>query len=331
MTRSHATHARRGDFLAILADPDLLQLWLVACPDAVIVASAEDRIALYTGAAEEMFGFAPVEVLGRRLSLLFPDRAARRALRDALDRDSSVRAMELPAIRKGLPPFPAAVSAARLSNRYAERLGTVYYIRDHSAVREIEDALRRNNAQLSHLVARLDHLARHDPLTRLLTRAAAFQAAQDLLLALPRGAALGVAVFDLDHFKAVNDSYGHLAGDAVLASFGTILRQLARPGDVIGRFGGEEFVAFLPGASLDDTARFAERIRAAVPACPVAIDETIRVTVTVSAGVAALPCCATQLEEAVRIADRRLYLAKRTGRNRVVVHEPDQPTERSAA
>ncbi len=329
MVRPNAALARRGDFLAVLADPDLLQLLLVACPDAVLVTTPDERIALYTGAAEAMFGFAPVEVMGRRIDVLFPDRARRRALRETLARDGRAVAFELPAARKDAPPFTAAVSAARVANRFGETLGTVYYIRDHSAYREIEDALRRNNAQLTHLVARLDHLARHDSLTRLLNRAAAMDAARDILLAFPVGAArLGVVIFDLDRFKAVNDSYGHLAGDAVLQAFGETLRQLARHGDVIGRFGGEEFVAFLPGASLADAAAFAERIRQAVQARHVPIDETLAVAITVSAGVASIPESAENLEEAIRIADERLYAAKRAGRNRVVAADSEQ---RSAA
>lgn len=329
MGRSNAALARRADFLAVLADPDLLQLMLVACPDAVVVTSPEERIALYTGASEALFGFAPIEVLGRRAGLLFPDRDAWRELQQALARDGYVRTFELAARRKDGPNLVAAVSAARVANRFGERLGTVYYIRDHSAVREIEDALRRNNAQLSTLVARLDHLARHDPLTRLLNRAAAYEAAENVLLAFPVGEArLGVAIFDLDRFKAVNDSYGHLAGDAVLEAFGTILRQQARHGDVIARFGGEEFVAFLPGAGLEEAARFAERIRDAVQLRPVAIDDTITITVTVSAGVSAIPDCAENLEEAVRLADERLYEAKRGGRNRVVA---DSCQQRNAA
>lgn len=329
MSRRSATPPRRADFLAIISDPDLLQLLLVACPDAVIVASAEDRIALYTGAAEQMFGFAPVEVLGRRVSLLFPDRQSRRSLRDAIARDGRAVSFEIRAVRKGAEPFIAAVSAARLTDRLGQPLGTVYYIRDHSQVRAIEEALRHHNAQLSHLVSRLDHLARHDALTRLLNRAAAFEAAESLMLAFPVGQVrMGVVIFDLDRFKAINDSYGHLAGDTVLESFGLLLRQLARHGDVVGRFGGEEFVAFLPGASLADAAAFAERIREAALANPVTVDETIHISYTVSAGVSAIPDSAENLEEALRIADERLYRAKRSGRNRVIAADS---TQRSAA
>lgn len=329
MTQSNAAPSRRTDFLAVLSDPDLLQLLLVACPDAVIVASSAGRIALYTGAAEALFGFAPIEVLGRRESILFPDRNERRALRQALAQHGYVAGLELRALRKEAPPFVAAVSAARIDDRFGQRLATVYYIRDHTSVREIEDALRRNNAQLTSLVSRLDHLARHDPLTRLLNRAAAFEAAENILLAFPMGQGrLAAVIFDLDRFKAVNDSYGHLAGDAVLEQFGTVLRQQARHGDVVGRFGGEEFIAFLPGASLDDAARFAERVRQAFVAAPVHVDESLTIAVTVSAGVSAIPTCADNLEEAVRIADERLYDAKRLGRNRVIA---DDQHRRSAA
>ena len=197
-------------------------------------------------------------------------------------------------------------------------------------MREIEDALRRNNAQLNHLVSELDHLARHDQLTGLLHRGSAVEAAEDALLAsgLERQP-FGVALFDLDHFKLVNDSYGHLVGDRVLATLAGIMRRTARANDIVGRFGGEEFVAFLPGADLEAVSGFAERVRCAIEQLPLTINDDIHVAITVSAGVAALPSCADSLNDALRVADDRLYAAKRAGRNRVVNH--DSTERRSAA
>lgn len=319
----------RADFLAILSDPDLLQLLLVACPDALIVTTPAHTVALYTGAAEELFGFPPVDVLGRSLARLFPDRRARARLRRQLDAAGRVAGFELPAARHNGTTFPASVSAARVNGRYGETLGTVYYIRDHSSIRAIEETLRRNNEDLSSMVSRLDHLARHDPLTGLLNRAAAFDAAERFLLsAADARPSLGVAVFDLDRFKAVNDTYGHLAGDRVLADFAAALRSHARATDILGRFGGEEFIAFLPSAGLHDTRTFAERIRSAFAAVPLRVAEELAITCTASAGVASIPSCAETIDEAIRIADERLYIAKRTGRNRVVDH--DSPTEHAA-
>src|SRR5690606_27239354 len=105
----------------------------------------------------------------------------------------------------------------------------------------------------------------HDHLTGLLHRGSAMTAAESALLeAGLKGRPFGVAVFDMDHFKNVNDSYGHLVGDEVLAALATTLKDSARAEDILGRFGGEEFVAFLPGARLESVAGYAERVRTAV-------------------------------------------------------------------
>ena len=226
--------------------------------------------------------------------------------------------------------FSAAISAAVLRDRYGSYLGTVAYVRDHSDVRAIQDALQSNNEQLEDMVEELNQVAQHDQLTGLLYRGSAIQAAEAALLEsglTRRGFA--VVVFDLDHFKLVNDSYGHLVGDEVLAALARILKATARDGDIVGRFGGEEFIAFLPGTGAAEAARFAERVRTAIEAARIVVGNEARISVTVSAGLAAIPSCADSLQEAIRIADDRLFVAKRGGRNRVVGME--EQAERNAA
>lgn len=317
------------DFISLLSDPDLLQLMLFACPDGVILTDRHDRVLLYTGAAEQIFGFDPIEVLNQPASKLFdPDHY--RLLRGHVDLDGYVANFELTSNRKDVGPFAGAVSASILRNRYGEETGTIIYVRDHTNVRSIEDALRRNNDQLNTLVGQLDHMARHDQLTGLLYRGSAIDAAERTLLTSGAvGMRLGIAVFDIDHFKSVNDSYGHLAGDEVLASFAAVLRSASRQGDILGRFGGEEFIAFLPGASLADVTGFAERVRHVLGDSRVRIGHELKLDVTVSAGVAAIPSCADNVQDAIRVADDRLFIAKRAGRNRVVSNNDAQ--ERNAA
>lgn len=307
------------DFIGVLSDPDLLQLMLFACPDGVLATDAQHRIVLYTGSCEEIFGFAPFEVLHRDVGVLFATDRAYSHLRDLLTRDGHVANVELPAVRKDAASFSCAISAAVLRDRYGTYLGTVAYVRDHSAVRAIEDTLRSNNEQLEGLVYELDHVARHDQLTGLLHRGSAIEAAEAALLdsGLSRRG-FGVVVMDVDHFKLVNDSYGHLVGDEVLAGLAAVLKATAREGDVVGRFGGEEFIAFLPGASLRDAVAFAERTRCAVAEAKVFVGNEARIGVTLSAGVAAIPSCADSLQDAIRLADDRLFVAKRAGRNRVI-------------
>lgn len=132
------------------------------------------------------------------------------------------------------------------------------------------------------------------------------------------GEPVAVVMFDLDHFKDVNDTYGHQVGDRVLQEMAEILRRTAREIDKLGRYGGEEFIAILPDTDLDDGAVFAERVRQDVARHLFPADgEALRMTV--SAGVAVYPDRGiTDPRELVRRADQALYAAKAAGRNRVM-------------
>lgn len=132
------------------------------------------------------------------------------------------------------------------------------------------------------------------------------------------GALQCAIALDIDHFKKINDCFGHDAGDAVLVRLAGLLRQMCRAGDIISRFGGEEFVIMLPQTSLVDAARTAERIREEVSATTFPFVGAM----TVSAGVAALADCGYQ-DELLRRADEALYEAKGAGRNTVIVAGPD--------
>jgi diguanylate cyclase (GGDEF)-like protein len=129
---------------------------------------------------------------------------------------------------------------------------------------------------------------------------------------------MAVVMCDIDKFKAVNDEYGHQAGDAVLKSIAQILKSEAREIDRVGRYGGEEFLLILPGTVLDAAVTFAERLREKVENHTFAYEGgTLRRTM--SCGVAAAPHPKVKDQEGlVRAADDALYVAKETGRNRVV-------------
>ncbi len=151
-----------------------------------------------------------------------------------------------------------------------------------------------------------------DPLTGLYNRRGAESAAaRERARADRTGAALSLAMFDIDHFKRVNDTHGHAAGDAVLRMVARELTALARLTDVVARWGGEEFVAILPGGA-DGARAYAERTRAAVAALELVVG-----SLTISAGVTEL-APGEPFEVGLMRADARLYEAKRAGRNRVV-------------
>ncbi|HUH08453.1 MAG TPA: sensor domain-containing diguanylate cyclase [Egibacteraceae bacterium] len=146
------------------------------------------------------------------------------------------------------------------------------------------------------------------------------QAEREIEGARRSGRPLSVAIIDIDHFKSVNDTYGHQVGDMVLIEVASRMRDSTRAPDVVARYGGEEFVALLPGTGLEGGVTMVERIRAAVAASPVETTIGARqlLTVTCSVGIATFPDHGSTLEELVGSADAALYAAKSSGRNRVI-------------
>lgn len=127
-----------------------------------------------------------------------------------------------------------------------------------------------------------------------------------------------VLMMDLDHFKRINDSYGHAAGDTVLRHFASILREQLRVTDRVGRLGGEEFAIVLPGSGLEAAHAFAERLRQKLAETPVVMD-AYTVFVTVSIGISAISMADTTSDAGLIRADAALYRAKESGRNRVIM------------
>jgi diguanylate cyclase (GGDEF)-like protein len=132
------------------------------------------------------------------------------------------------------------------------------------------------------------------------------------------GRPLVTLMFDIDHFKDVNDAYGHAAGNQTLAMLAEVCRNELREVDLLGRYGGEEFVALLPETDLDGGRQAAERLRRAVAKSGHGHDHG-PTTITISLGVAVLADSDETLAALIDRADRAMYLAKRTGRNRVCV------------
>jgi diguanylate cyclase (GGDEF)-like protein len=130
------------------------------------------------------------------------------------------------------------------------------------------------------------------------------------------GGSLGLVLLDLDHFKKLNDTYGHLAGDAALRSVARLLGQHLRKGDQAARYGGEEFVVILPGSDEERAQGAAERLRAALQKHRF-VFEGARIPLTASLGVAVWPADGKEPEALLGAADRALYAAKQGGRNRV--------------
>jgi len=166
----------------------------------------------------------------------------------------------------------------------------------------------------------LRRLASTDELTGLLNRRSLFEfSGQALHQAQASGTPLAVLMIDVDHFKRINDTHGHAVGDQVLRNVANTLGASLRGQDRLGRVGGEEFVAVLPGSSLADAAQVAERMRSAVQAMPTPVASGA-LPVTVSLGVAGAEGLASA-EALVALGDAALYRAKQDGRNRVAVSD----------
>lgn len=176
-----------------------------------------------------------------------------------------------------------------------------------------------------------EHRAKHDPLTGLLNRSELFRQLEESLIdATANDLVLGVLFLDLDRFKAINDQYGHLAGDAALREVARRVQHQIRSSDLAARFGGEEFTILMPDTGIEPAAQIAERIRQCVRRAPIRIDDQDAITVTVSAGAAALvpapdlESLTAEGERLLGLADAAMYRAKAAGRDRVFVDRSDE-------
>ncbi|MBU1816548.1 MAG: GGDEF domain-containing protein, partial [Gammaproteobacteria bacterium] len=185
------------------------------------------------------------------------------------------------------------------------------------------------------ITSELRHLAEVDPLTNVFNRRAFLTLLDKAISSAERTqTAVPVLVMDLDHFKKVNDTWGHRAGDDVLRHFVVLANRCLRNEDVLGRLGGEEFAIFLPNAGGGGAIAVAERLRALIEAHPLVTDQR-PIHLTVSVGVT-LCAHGDTADAALQRADEAMYLAKERGRNRVEVlvkpaAVPDLPVAMTAA
>ncbi|MCW5979818.1 MAG: diguanylate cyclase [Bryobacteraceae bacterium] len=177
---------------------------------------------------------------------------------------------------------------------------------------ELQDALLEAHAALR-------EQATTDALTRIWNRRTILEILdRELSRAQRAQSATGIVMGDLDHFKLINDTYGHIAGDGVLREVARRMKASSRAYDSIGRYGGEEFLLILPSCNGHDTEALAERMRQAIESRPVELPE-VSIPVTTSFGVTSVPDIGAGAPESLlRIADSALYQAKQQGRNRVV-------------
>lgn len=331
--------------------PDVAGI-LEALPLALVGVDADGRIVFANREAEVLFGYCRDELLGEPVEVLVPEalRAGHATSRLAFLRAPVTRRMgearDLRACHRDGHAFPVAISL----KGHSDGLGDIVLagIVDLSSQKALEAHWREQSAQLERRVAErtadlerrnremqgllrslkqaraeLERLSRHDPLTGLLNRREFDErAAREVRRALRRRSPTCLAMLDLDHFKTVNDRYGHAVGDRVLCRVAQILRAQLRRDDVVARYGGEEFIVLLPETGIEESAAVIERVRVAAASEPwTELQEGL--LLTLSAGVASL-AANEGLEAAIVRADRLLYEAKRQGRNRLVRESSDR-------
>jgi diguanylate cyclase (GGDEF)-like protein len=207
------------------------------------------------------------------------------------------------------PYSPNAMATAVLALLYMGVFFHAYVDRSLSFFKRMRDYNRQLHA-----------LASHDALTGVLNARAYYATCDAQIRTSQRqGTPFAVLFIDLDHFKAVNDTYGHAAGDEVLRTVARTLGQGVRRSDMLGRIGGEEFSVFLPNTDLGGAVALGETLRLAVQACQPALEDGQRLTITASIGVAANPDGQATMQAIQHEADEAMYLAKKAGRNRVAV------------
>ena len=231
------------------------------------------------------------------------ERAAIRADWQARLAHAAATQTEIPAIERTLT---CKNGETKVIEFYVRRIGNHYIYLN-------TDVSARHNA-----AAELRLLAYTDPLTNVSNRRHFFEIAEPLTAMI--GQPLAALMFDLDHFKALNDQYGHRIGDEVLAEVAARCRAMLRSTDHIARLGGEEFGILLPNCSRANAAEIAERLRRAVAATP-ASSRSGDVSVTISIGGVSVARTPVDIDTLMSQADRALYAAKRAGRNQIQFFE----------
>lgn len=185
-----------------------------------------------------------------------------------------------------------------------------------AAVFRTNDRLREMHDQLVEAHRQLEHKASHDQMTGLLNRETFLARMAQKHERSERGVLL---IADVDHFKSINDTYGHLNGDQALVMIAAVIKNSVRDQDMVGRIGGEEFAAYLDGATLHEAKVVSERMRRSVESLQFTTSCGVRVPVTLSAGGATTDAAAS-VTDLLRLADENLYDAKESGRNRILFH-----------
>jgi diguanylate cyclase (GGDEF)-like protein/PAS domain S-box-containing protein len=278
---------------------------LEALEDGVLVLDTDGRIVDANPAAQRMLGLGGGRV-GRPIAEMVPDAFGLSALVAAGSGSAEFGAAAGTGDNDAGGERRYRARAFRVRGGHGRELGTALIVSDVT--------------ETSALLARLDALAGSDSLTGLFNRRRFFEyALREFELALRNVRPIAVCVIDLDHFKDVNDRYGHAAGDDVLKEAASRFSLALRSTDIICRYGGEEFAMLLPNSDIETGRRAAERLRLRLCETPITFKDG-STSVSASFGVfGSVPCGVEDLDRFLGLADEALYAAKAGGRNRVAL------------
>ena len=232
--------------------------------------------------------------------------------------------------QEGGEPTKIVINVAPIVDDRETVRGCLITFDDMSVVEHMNQALLDSVAQLEVAKSKIEaqneelkRLANHDQLTGSLTRRAFLEQSQQIFLnCAAQRLNVCILMVDIDHFKSINDRYGHLVGDQAIRNVATTLGNAVRPGDLVCRYGGEEFCILLGGIEVNQAQEMAERMRKQVETnvgSSVIPGENVRITA--SFGLASIQHGSTTLAELIKQADQALYAAKAAGRNRVLRHD----------
>jgi two-component system, cell cycle response regulator len=277
--------------------------------DAIIAIDRNHDIVLFNAGAEKIFGYSVEEVMGERLDMLLPERFQIQhdmmiqefGMSHGATKAADERSHQIFGRRKNGEEFIASAAIFVLGSGDEKFFATI--LRDVSHNRKTEEELLR--------------LAATDPLTGTFNRREFTAIAEREALRSSRyHHSLSILMLDLDHFKRLNDTYGHAAGDKALQRFTMICANALRNVDVFGRWGGEEFVALLPETDIQGATIIAERLRKLTSDNVLTFNDH-KISFTVSIGIAEFKDGEVTIDQALSRADSAVYDAKKAGRDRI--------------
>jgi len=291
-------------------------------PEMVFVVDAQDRVLDANSAAQEMLGKSLDEIIGGEVIDVF--RSWPELLNRFLTSHEAHEEIQIP----GEPARTLELSVSALYNRFKQLEGRIIVAHDITDRKWLENDLKYANEKLENqlednkaLRVKLEEQAIRDPLTNVYNRRFLADAMdRELAQANRDEKPASVVILDIDYFKQFNDTYGHRCGDYVLQYIAQFLSQQIRRGDVLCRYGGEEFVIFMPSAPIESAHQRAETWRNEIANAFIEY-EGLHLKTSFSAGVAGFPTHGVTSDAILNAADKALYHAKNTGRNRVVLYE----------